>query len=102
MFGIGPVEMMIIGGIAVLLFGKKLPEVARSVGSSYQQFRKGLTDIQSEMHDVTNTTYSAATDYNNNSAYNANSAGDRQEIDEHDVAAAPKFEPPAADTEDDA
>ena len=29
---LGPMEMMIIGGIAVLMFGKRLPEVGRSLG----------------------------------------------------------------------
>lgn len=45
----GITEMVFIGVLAVLLFGSKLPEVARSLGSSYQQFRKGLTDIQSSI-----------------------------------------------------
>ena len=42
-------ELIVIGVLAVLLFGSKLPEVARSLGSSYQQFRKGLSDIQSSI-----------------------------------------------------
>lgn len=51
MFGsLGFQEMIIIGGIAVLLFGKRLPEVARSLGSSYQQFRRGLQDLQGEFN----------------------------------------------------
>ena len=33
----GPFEMMIIAGIALLLFGKRLPSVARSVGSSISE-----------------------------------------------------------------
>ena len=33
--------------MAVVLFGRRLPIVARSVGESYQQFRKGLSDLQS-------------------------------------------------------
>ena len=47
--GIGYAEMILIAGVAVLLFGSKLPEVARSVGQSYTQFRKGLNDIQSSV-----------------------------------------------------
>ncbi|MFN5706772.1 MAG: twin-arginine translocase TatA/TatE family subunit, partial [Planctomycetota bacterium] len=45
--GIGTSELLIIGAVAVLLVGSKLPEVARNFGRSYQQFRKGLTDLQS-------------------------------------------------------
>lgn len=45
----GITELIVIGVLAVLLFGSKLPEVARSLGGSYQQFRKGLSDIQSSI-----------------------------------------------------
>ena len=47
--GIGFQEMVVVAVIAVLLFGKRLPEVARSVGNSYQQFRKGLHEISSSV-----------------------------------------------------
>ena len=47
--GIGFSEMLVIGVVAVLLFGSKLPEVARNLGASYNQFRKGLSDIQSSI-----------------------------------------------------
>ncbi len=41
----GPTELWIIGGIVVVLFGaKKLPELARSMGSSVTQFKKGLKE----------------------------------------------------------
>ena len=44
--GIGYAEIILIAMVGVVLFGSKLPEVARSVGQSYTQFRKGLNDIQ--------------------------------------------------------
>ena len=48
--GIGFTEMLVLGVVAVLLFGSRLPEVARSLGHTYHQFRKGLADIQSSIH----------------------------------------------------
>jgi len=47
--GIGSFELMLIAVIAVMLFGSKLPEVARSFGQSYTQFRRGLNDIQTSI-----------------------------------------------------
>jgi TatA/E family protein of Tat protein translocase len=49
MFGLNPMELLIIGGLAVLLFGSRLPSVARSLGKSMTEFKRGLTDIQDEV-----------------------------------------------------
>ncbi len=48
MFGMGPFEMMVIGVVAVVLFGGNLPEVARKLGGSYREFRRGLNDVQQQ------------------------------------------------------
>jgi sec-independent protein translocase protein TatA len=42
----GPMEMLIIGLVAVLLFGNRLPGVARSLGSSLVEFKKGLREVE--------------------------------------------------------
>lgn len=48
MFGLSPFELMMVLVVAVLLFGAKLPEVARSLGSSYHQLKRGMSDIQGQ------------------------------------------------------
>jgi len=49
MFGLNPMEMMIVAGVALLLSGNKLPSVARSLGKSMTEFKKGMTDIQTDL-----------------------------------------------------
>ncbi|NND84772.1 MAG: twin-arginine translocase TatA/TatE family subunit [Acidimicrobiia bacterium] len=45
MFGLRPTELLIILAIILLLFGaRKLPDLARSLGSSAKEFRKGLEE----------------------------------------------------------
>ena len=86
MFGLGFQELLIIGVVAVLLFGKRLPEVARSFGKSYNQFRRGLNDIRSEI-DVSSHVESAGS----SPSYASTSYDDYDDLDE---PTAPKFEPP--------
>lgn len=48
MFGIGTIELCIIGAIAVMLFGSRLPKVARSVGQSIVEFKRGFLEVDAE------------------------------------------------------
>lgn len=43
---LGPAEMLFVGMIALLLFGKKLPDVARGLGKSLTEFKKGMRGIE--------------------------------------------------------
>jgi sec-independent protein translocase protein TatA len=49
---IGPIgwpEMLIIGIIGVLIFGKRLPEVGKSIGKGIVEFKKGLAGVDDEV-----------------------------------------------------
>lgn len=42
---IGTTELLLIGGVALLLFGgKKLPEMMRGLGQGVSEFKKGMKD----------------------------------------------------------
>ncbi len=49
MFGLGYQELLIILIIVLILFGaNRLPELARSLGSSVKEFKKGVNEAQKD------------------------------------------------------
>lgn len=44
-------EAVIVLGIALLLFGKRLPEVGRSLGKGIIEFKRGLKGIEDQIED---------------------------------------------------
>ena len=49
MFGLGYQELLIILVIVLVLFGaNRLPELARSLGSSVKEFKKGVHEVKGE------------------------------------------------------
>ena len=49
MFGIGFGELLVVMVIALFLFGNRLPEVARSLGTSLTEFRKEVRSLDEEV-----------------------------------------------------
>ncbi|MAT15304.1 MAG: Sec-independent protein translocase TatA [Planctomyces sp.] len=78
--GVGTPELLIVAIIALLLFGKRLPEVARSVGKGIVEFKKGVAGIEDEVKTA---------------AKSKPARSERSEAKESlDDVKAPKFEPP--------
>ena len=49
MFGLGYQELLLILVIVLILFGaQRLPDLARSLGSSVKEFKKGVTEMNKD------------------------------------------------------
>ena len=48
----GGFEWLIIAGIGLLIFGKRLPEVGKSLGKGIVEFKKGLKGVEDEIAQV--------------------------------------------------
>jgi sec-independent protein translocase protein TatA len=79
--GLGYPEMLLVAFIALLLFGKKLPEVARSLGKGVTEFKKGVQGLEEEIRDSANTS----------------SYGEIAHSTETQSPQVPKFEPPTSE-----
>ena len=52
---IGPMELVLLGLLAMLIFGpKKLPEIGRSLGKSIREFKESVGGMH-EVHEIVNT-----------------------------------------------
>ena len=46
--GLGTVELMIVAGVILLLFGSRLPKVMRSLGEGIVEFKRGVQGIEDD------------------------------------------------------
>lgn len=96
----GGTEMLMLLILAVLLFGKNLPDVARSVGKTFSDFKRGLQGIESEFRNVTRDVSDATNISGTASTSKAKTKAATSDTDDNEEdrreAIAPKFVPPAA------
>jgi len=53
MFGMpGHLELLIIAGIALLLFGHRLPGLMRSLGRGVVEFKRGVAGIEEDIEEA--------------------------------------------------
>jgi sec-independent protein translocase protein TatA len=108
--GFSPTTMIFLGIIAVLLFGEKLPDVARTLGKKFTEFRKSIQSIQDEIRSAAFSATSELTSAldiktpNGLSSSTSSSSGSkgrraRQSEEDYEEATAPKFVPPPAEPE---
>jgi len=81
-FSPGPMELLVIGAIAVLLFGKRLPEVGRSLGKGIVEFKKGINGVEDDIERSSTAQRNEAIE---------------STAEEPRAATAPKFEPPTGE-----
>jgi sec-independent protein translocase protein TatA len=80
-------EMVVVMGVAVLLFGKRLPEVGRSLGKGIIEFKKGLRGLEGgfDLTDISTPSRRATAER----SYSGAST-------EYAESSVPKFEPPSS------
>jgi len=52
----GPTEMIVIGVVAVLIFGRRLPEVGKNLGRSLVEFKSSLKGTKDDVTEVADAT----------------------------------------------
>lgn len=89
MIGLSPMELVIVGIVAIMLFGQKLPDMMKTFGKSYRDFRNGLSELQSQVN---------LTDTHVSSSYsNSVKRPPPKTYDDYEEPSAPKFEPPPSE-----
>lgn len=86
MFGVGTPELIILAIVGLLLFGKRLPEVARNLGKGITEFKKGVRGIEDDA---------------DTASYSSSRPSSRPAAEDRPVeTTAPKFEPPKFEPSD--
>jgi sec-independent protein translocase protein TatA len=111
--GLSPGMLILLGALAVLLFGERLPEITRTWGKKFMDLKKNVQSIQDELRSAAYSATSAMNSSLESSVSSMTSAIEgisdsstataadvpaEPDIDDRDYeeATAPKFQPPGA------
>lgn len=83
---LGPSELLIVAVIAILIYGERLPEVAKTFGKQFAEFKKGAQSIRNEFESAMNDTTGKV-----------QRTIECRDESEREQATVPKFEPPPAE-----
>lgn len=92
---LGGPEMLVVLVLAVLLFGKRLPEVGRSLGKGIVEFKKGVQGIEEEIHRATHVPSPMSSRHGYFEDRPVSSSSPASLSRSAEPPAVPKFEPPA-------
>ena len=88
-FAPGPTDMVLLAVVSILLFGERLPQVARQVGRGWMELKRGMSGIQSELNAAIYSDEPVGKSRPQSSSASA--------IEDYEEQTAPKFEPPPAE-----
>ena len=90
---LGVPEMVVVMVVAVLLFGKRLPEVGRSLGKGIIEFKKGLRGLEGEFDFMGSSSHSSGSSSRRSEAERSRPSPTPADDDFPEMSV-PKFEPP--------
>ncbi|MGE3821185.1 MAG: twin-arginine translocase TatA/TatE family subunit [Isosphaeraceae bacterium] len=93
---LGMPEMVVVMVVAILLFGKRLPEVGRSLGKGIIEFKKGLRGLEDGFDFSSNISSYTTPSSNRRGSGSGSGYGSSSSSSPYDDSSVPKFEPPTS------
>lgn len=95
---IGWQELVVVGLLAVVLFGKRLPDLGRTLGKSLVSFRKGVEEMKNEIVSAADESTDTQPAKKKETTAQPHEALEDEEPPEEDAAAGKPADEPAKDS----
>ena len=93
-------EMLIIGIVMLLLFGRRLPEVGKSLGQGIVSFKKGLKEVGDEINIQSEQGTGTASGTGNPPKFDSVKAPNNPDMQDSGHKSANPYSPPASASQD--